>query len=491
MRKTLLFVLLCCIVSTLSAQVDVPILAKDLSVPYYLEQIDGDNYLLVTQKVKTPKVIYFPGGFSTSYTVHLTNADLSSITEIKDNPLMDKDGITFLHDDQANLIAICTKEESKPDRMEIMKFTINANGAISSDGEIATIPLANSDDPRYTVVSENKLSCAYIQLNRGQKDKLRDISVLSMDRNGSIIFSANVEIETNNNMLSFWQNIVTDDGTVYLLIRSYSTEKNVDRNEQIHLVRVTESRGGEVFTFDDFSLPPTLNAKGLVLKNGNVFISGYYAEIGKKEVRDYGQFCLIFDDKNEDFIDMKTELVEYKPKLTDLKIPFTGRIRELYEMENGNVIVIGEEYVHEIFSTSRGTSEYDYTGSLFISTFNSSGILVNNKRIERYLKGRLPSILALYYRAGDDLYTFYFDTIEREEKPEERVNSFYDSEDCAIMIYKFSNDGEIADKQMLLPEKEFYINRIIHGNGHEIYVGMDHINSRSYSKNSVAKITLP
>ena len=277
---------------------------------------------------------------------------------------------------------------------------------------------------------------------------------------------------------------VSNDGEVALLYGSFKRTRTVSHLEALNLVLVGPDKDFSHYRistpdYDNLSVP-----KMALLKDGRHFIGLYYRENGARN--DFGYFTYIFDRHNPDLV---TEHHHAIPEQATPRSAFyiTRHFdcdlmpRNILELENGNVVMLGERCGTFAVSTGQqGQTSYvnvaaDIVAQVFDNQGNQIGKDILVDKYQRHYSSASLSYSDLSMRRhatyasvglsfssfaiGNDVYLLYND--HRDKGDEITYFTFFKGNynNSCVRMTKISPDGVESQKVLDNDQyKKFYHN---------------------------------
>lgn len=306
----------------------------------------------------------------------------------------------------------------------------------------------------FTAVSPDNTKFCIATVLADKKDKFKGMDVIAYDENGEKIWQNNINPEFSDLTFAVNDIVLTDAGDAYLCISTFSEKKSKSNDEKLYIYEVKD---GNFTSYDPGkSIGYIDGAKIKLLKNGNIFVAGYYCE--KRYDQCKGSFSMMFDTKSQTINNFSFKEFATKLKKKDYQQLFFDQIIEL---SNGNIVSLGEQRVRLDLS-SRDTKSYSYFANNIICTsFSNDGTIENFKIIykrQNHMSGiyttdfRIFCISYYAFEKNGSLYLLYNDHVANNPN-DESVKSIlpFFVKNNVVRLVKF--DGENLSFQGLINGK--------------------------------------
>ncbi|MDD3281004.1 MAG: hypothetical protein PHC83_05465 [Bacteroidales bacterium] len=263
----------------------------------------------------------------------------------------------------------------------VNKFYININNKKKltwHPEEVMTIVSENKDESYAKVVisSNNSYFCITI-LAFDKKDKFKYILVTVFNASGQQIWENTLSPEFSNKTFSLDDIEITNEGTVYLCVTAYSGAKKKTFDEKVYIYEVKETDYQQFESTQDIGYIATAGLK--ILKNGNVFVGGYYSE--KMDETYKGSFSLIYNPKEQSISSFSH--LDFPSTFSDKDVESLS-FDQIIELSNGRIVTLGEQLMTVIYYNQNGGRTYNYYAKNIVCTgFSANGEVENYKIIKK------------------------------------------------------------------------------------------------------------
>lgn len=305
------------------------------------------------------------------------------------------------------------------------------------------------------ISNDNTKFCVCIVL-ADKNDNLKSLEIYVFDKDGEKLWQNSISPDFSNKTFKINDINITNEGSVYLCISSFSEQKKKTSNEKIHLFEVKENESNSYDGTENIGYIQYAHSK--ILKNGNIFIGGYYAEESDDEC--LGSFSLMFDTKSQTITNFS-----YKnfPETLSKKDIESLSFNEIVELSNGNIALLGEQFKIQVYYQERLGNSYQYYLNNIICTSISNDGTINDYKLIRKKQnvGTYDSRLSLnvlcvsYYafEKNGALYLLYNDNAANVDMNKESVKPFYPRKVKSSAVKLVKIDGEDISSQILIDGK--------------------------------------
>lgn len=519
MKKILLFIALLIAFVGINAQSTVQI--KHLSTAdmefmghpseYFLNSCDADEgYFFVYSAEKESKKV-------TKAIIYKVDNDLQSAkSSIISFP---SDDYKFLGctDNNESIIAFYSVQDKKNDIISIKKVVFDKNniGAETNIDEIVNMPFDNRDNCiSLTATSSDKSKFALNILHTTSNGSF--VGIYTAVFNGGELLWSNKEIPSLGNENVEIKDIqVSNEGVAYIGIFSFSNKGPKSENEKFHLYVINENEGNLYTETVSYGIIRDMKLK--LLKNGNLFVGGYYSENLMSNAT--GSFSYIFNPATDEFTNRTNQQFsdDYKsaPR-PDIFLTtkyanqqYTTVLQYIFELENGKIVMLGEQkYIKTIITQNTNNtvskSYVIFAKNILCNSFTPAGEYEGFTMLKKHQGINLQKlftydpreVLLSYYatQKGNNIYLLYNDNADnvlkgstKDELFELNVAfSFIKKNSCLTLATLDENGGLKKAKAMDCSAIGRVLHKILFCNENDLYFA-------TYGKkaNSVSKITLP
>jgi len=327
--------------------------------------------------------------------------------------------------------------------------------------KVVTIPLENKDKvSRYFAKSEDGSKIAFSMLLTDKKSVIKGIYTIVMDNSGEVMWKSSQDISFENSTIYIHDMVISNSGEVYFasISRNINNRGNIADSETCVLMKIDEN-GNEILSQNvEFGYVNSINLK--ILKNGNIFMTGYYS----KEVKDnaIGLFSMFYDTKTETLGEFTLRNLE--KFVTDKKggnllagmrsnSSFTLICRDIYELENGNIVLLGEQKLVFTVRDQSGTYYVHHYKDIFYHQFSPTGEEVQFQKVDKYetYTSSYSTTIRTFnsFQAKNDIYFLYTDIEANHSKSKPEVVRPFAANNlvkACTVVAKISDDSSLTTK---------------------------------------------
>lgn len=418
-------------------------------------------------------------------------------------------------DNAESIIAFYSVQDKKNDILSIKKVVFDKNniGAEANIDEIVNMPFDNRDNCiSLTATSSDKSKFAINILHTTAKGDFTGIYTAVF--NGAELVWSNKEIPSlGNENFEIEDMQVSNEGVAYIGISSFSNKGPKSENEKFHLYVINENEGQLYTETVSYGLIKDMKLK--LLKNGNLFVGGYYSENLISNAT--GSFSYIFNPATDEFTSRTNQQFsdDYKsaprPDAFVSKFAnqqYTAVCQYIFELENGKIVMLGEQKYIKTVITQNGniveTTFVIYAKNILCNSFTSAGEYEGFSMLKKHQGITIQKlftydpreVLLSYYAVQKDnnIYLLYNDDTDNVLKGSTKdelfeLNSgftFIKKNSCITLATLDENGGLDKAKVMDCSAVGRVLHKILFCNDNDLYFA-------TYGKkaNSVSKITLP
>ncbi|MDL2296798.1 hypothetical protein LJC68_06955 [Bacteroidales bacterium OttesenSCG-928-B11] len=398
--------------------------------------------------------------------------------------------ISAYNSSDGGIIALFRVYKKKEERYTYTKVVISPNGKLTN-----TEILSSMDEERkarsaaYSITSPDGNLHAHFLFAMDKNNILNELVIFTMDNEGNIVSTRNVDPTFNNETFSFYKAHITNEGELYFAFSSTqkSKKKKDLQNISLHVLRVNED-GEEMFNLDDIEFGFMESMSMLMLENGNLFFGGFYSADPKNRVP--GRFSVVFDMEREEFQQINMALLPGYEKHSLYNIYVLG----MYEMEN-TVIMLGEEKRLIEYKDKDGTKRIYQAKNVLICPFGKDGEGMKDNAITKL--NASPNHPTFIYsgvlKSGNNLYVLSNCHYKKElvGKGNKTVNTGSSFGKIGIRINVIAENGSIENKTVEAPNAGKYgFSRIIYTDDNNAFLLFGRPGFLNYEYR-VRKVTLP
>ena len=310
-------------------------------------------------------------------------------------------------DSKESIIAFYKDYDKEADILAIKKVVFNKNN-IKAEHLIKTVlnfHIENKDFSTFTSAqSPDKQFFAITMLLTDKKNNLKDLFTVAFNNEGDLLWQNTSAPTLENKFLNITDIQVSNAGIVYYCITSYSKEGAKSFNNKFHLYSVEDNLTDIQEEDIDFGIIKDMKMK--FLKNGALFIGGYYSE--KSEENATGSFSFTYDPISLEIVNKNYQLFSSDyietPIYNLLSVEFANQqyivnCDYIFELDNGKIIMLGEQRITNIGSSS----SVRYAKSILTNTFSPKGDCDRYYMIGKNQCGSTP----LYYSKPQEVFLSY------------------------------------------------------------------------------------
>ncbi|MDR2839843.1 MAG: hypothetical protein LBV75_01050 [Paludibacter sp.] len=379
--------------------------------------------------------------------------------------------------------------DKKANEIVIYKMNIGSGSHLSKQ-QVKTIELDKGDEYYPLVTVSNDKSKKVLGLSIvSKKGEYKFTKLFVFDNKANIVWEEEVSPKFKNESFSISDLALSNNGIVYLMVTSFSTEKKRKINFKYEFVKVTEDGIDET----NSEIIPMSEIKDVaikILKNGNLFVGGYYFDRSKKQ-EVLKSFSYIFDGKSLEKLsdDNSADFSKIipqgtKPNLVYSFYPYNVVVSDVFEHQDGSVTMFAEERYFVKYYQNGGLYKVDYQyRNVFISTFSADGQAQDQAILykSQYVKSTSelsPYKLPLSYdvlNIDDKLYLIYNESVKADISKNLPVKKLWDigkNEDKTTTLVCEIENGKIGKKQVLVnsqQEGRYYV-KVITENANEAVI---------------------
>ncbi|MDD4209239.1 MAG: hypothetical protein PHI52_02760 [Bacteroidales bacterium] len=314
----------------------------------------------------------------------------------------------------------------------------------------------NDNSYNYWCISSDNLKFAVFNIVYDKDDNIKSFNTTVFDQAGQKIWQNSISPDFSNKTINVHTFLLSNEGNVYLCISSYNENKKKTSNEKIHLIEVKENESNMYEGTEHIGYIKAASLK--ILKNGNVFIGGYYAK--ERDDECLGSFSLMYDTKAQTI-----ENFSHKdfPEIMSKKDIESLSFNEIVELSNGNIALLGEQFKIQIYYQERlGNSYQYYLNNIIYTSISNDGTIEDYKLIRKKQNSGtydsrigIKSLYLSYYafEKNGSLYLLYNDNAANVDMNKESVKPFYPRKVKSSIVKLVKIDGEDISSQVLINGK--------------------------------------
>lgn len=264
---------------------------------------------------------------------------------------------------------------------DVFKFYINTSTKkkLSWNPQELMSIVSDKKDRNFTLVSvspNNNYFCI-ISLVADKKNNFKDLVATVFDAEGQQVWENTLSPDFSNKTFNIADVDITNEGTVYLCITAYSGEKKKISNEKVYLYEIKET---DYLQFEsNQNIGYIDDAQIKILKNGNVFIGGYYSK--KKDETIKGSFSLMYNPKEQSISNFSS--LDFPSTFNEKDI---GSLKsdQIMELSNGRIVLLGEQLTTLEYINQDGSRSYKYFAkNIVYAAFSANGDVEDYKLIQK------------------------------------------------------------------------------------------------------------
>ena len=519
MKRNLLLILLLITFTGIKAQNSVPV--KHLSTTdmefighpskYYLNSAEADEgYFFVYSAEKSSKKV-------TKAIIYKVDKDLRSEKSSVINFPSDDYEFIGCTDNNESIVAFYSVQDKKADILSIKKVVFDKNNieAAANIEEITSMPFDNRDACiSLTATSQDKSKFAINILHTSARGDFSGIYTAVLTNGGELLWSNNEIPSLGNENFDISDMQVSNEGVAYIGIASYSKKGLKSENEKFQLYVVNENEGTLYTESVGYGVIKAMKLK--LLKNGNLFIGGYYSE--KLLDNGTGSYSYIFNPATAEFTSSTHQ--EFSEDYKSAPRPdvflvtkyanqqYTLICQYIFELDNGKIVMLGEQkYIKTVVTRINNTVQTSYVvfaKNILSNSFNADGEYENfvmyNKHqgisLQKLFTYDPRELLLSYYavQRGNNIYLMYNDNKDNVLKGSTKDDIFelntgfsFVKKDACLTLATVNENGDL-DKEKIMDCSTVgrVLNKILYFDGDDVIFA-------TYGKkaNSLSKITLP
>ena len=340
----------------------------------------------------------------------------------------------------------------------------------------------------YTAESPDHKKHAIVFVYINKQQKAGSFYFFVYDEMGNEIIHKVLSPEIYGGSFSLEDLAVTNEGEALLLMRTGTKNRQGLYNSAVHILYCNKEGGQSFVVPTDFGVIQSMRM--LVLKNGDYFVGGYYAE--KSEDPTSGYFTCILPKGHEEFETPKHYSLpaNQRPKHEFMLMymqKYYTYCAAMHELEDGEVVMIGE-HRFIVVTTGQGTTYYHYADDIIYQHFNHDGEMTHThliaknqaRQFERGASHISPTWLTFdklglsftSFVKGNSVYILYQDSqanVNKKDKTPAQLGTGR-GKTCTVMA-RLDNDG--PERQLVMvPGK---VKRVLHNlwlfDGNNVYFG--------------------
>lgn len=269
--------------------------------------------------------------------------------------------------------------------------------------------------------SEDNSKHAFSMIVADKKAKFKGLWVMVLDDEGNPIWNTIQKPDFDEDYFNVSNIEVSNDGEVYFGVKSYSlnTRKSMKTEESLYIIAFNETEYKTSMYSSPIGSIGSMKIK--LLRNGNIFICGYYNSGDTKKKNMNSVFSITFDPFNEEFGNLSNKhLASIIANDKGKETIFPLVCNEIFELENGKIVLMGEQAIVQfVVDSQTGSAYYRYQNAgILYHFFDEDGVLESSNSIAKYQMAKFgmrlynPFVLGISYETfvnGNDIYLIYND----------------------------------------------------------------------------------
>lgn len=318
---------------------------------------------------------------------------------------------------------ICDNYDKKKKEMNIiLKKYSKQTGEFIADITFAKVKTPSWNPWFYYSLSPDEKKFGFVFFVENQQEKFDEYHsfVLDLENNAEIIWKQtnNLKIANDNFNLSDIQ--INNEGTMYIVFNSKpNNKKTIDRNYYTDITILNENTNENTSVKSKYNEINNRSTKHTLLKNGNLFVSNLLVlnEKNKKGEEKYILNTIICDKDNADIVENNyfdlpalenKKMVKSSHSLVPKKTNINERIKDVIELENGDIATLIEQFYDLMMRDKYGVSYFHVRGNIITVLTNQKAVVESTNVYERFQESPLIKYLNLsYFSRNDDIFYLF------------------------------------------------------------------------------------
>lgn len=241
---------------------------------------------------------------------------------------------------------------------------------------------------RICVSPDNNKICVFSMLTN-KKSMLENMEASLFDLAGDKIWKNSIKPDFEGQTFRIHDVAISNNETVYLATSAFTGDDDKKTDTKVYIFEISDNNFQKVEASQEIG---NINdAKFLILKNGNIFVGGYFSDI-KRNDDIKGSFSIIYNSKTKSI-----DNFSFREFPSDIRKDNNQylRIDELMELSNGTIVSLGDPKIETIYQTQYSNKYYYSALGIFYTSFASNG------EIENYKIFRKNQSNSLYFHVSD------------------------------------------------------------------------------------------
>lgn len=374
---------------------------------------------------------------------------------------------SFENDNQ--VIALYSSFDKKSDEFVIYKCILDKEShQLAFDPEkLASFELSVRDGKYYYAAhSEDNTKHSFTLLITNRKKEFKGIYTMLMNEEGEVQWGSTQMPKFDGQTFDIANVEVSNEGKVIMGVSSYTLNPRGTHSsdERMHVITISENEMD--METQPLSFGAVSNMTMKLTSNGNVFFAGYFSSGGTRKEQETGLFSLIYNPETKEFHEFNRHLgslVENEKRYNPLgnrqrNSSFNLVCHSMHELDNGNVVLVGEQALVIRVTDNKGMVSYNYhRKDIFCHSFNHDGEEIETSVIPKYQIAASPQYISDTKRLGisfrtfskdNDVYVVYNDNIDNYQgnsKDLKFYNHAKKKKSCTVLA-KVTEGGQPAKK---------------------------------------------
>ncbi len=445
--------------------------------------VDNDDSFVIYNGPRTSKQV--------SHTI--TTYDKKSHTVTTHTIDLPNDVILFTAQDAGEEYFVTYgRSEKRSVTFETARITKDDNAAVTPEARLTLEMDARGDVENYMAASPDKSKRAVVLFATDRKSIADEFHLFVFNEKGEEILYQQSSPELSGNLFDVSDLQVTNDGEVTILLTTGDGKRKAFTRTDVQLIVCNKEGNKSYSSSGSFGIIQSM--KMCLLKNGNYFIGGYYAE--KNDAPTSGCFSMIFNTQTHEFEATQNYELDDQHKAKHSVSLITGNrkfqtlCKAIHELENGNVIVIGEHQAGIKVLQNNLISYIHYANDIIYQKYNTKGEKIadgfvpkdqNTNEMNRPLSGfkyfgwndRDFGISFASFVNGNDVYVLYTDNMDNllSAKGGKRAIIAINKNNC-LAISKLEENGPVSEIAILHNKNKQTFSSFTHFDGKTVYFSM-------------------
>ena len=348
-----------------------------------------------------------------------------------------------------NVVGLYSKYDKKEDLYAIYKDLLPRSGRkhTSNPKLIANFSLAGRDGKfTYFASSQDNTKHVFALIVTDRKKNFKGLYVHVLNENGEKEWERELLPKFPHKHFYLQDIGISSNGEIFMLLNSFDSEKRAKSEETIHFLRIFENEEEMYDIKSPYKDIYEMRMKYIEEKE-RVVIAGFYGQTDKSSATNL--FTQTFNLSTMSFADFDKKNLSNLASTSKGKVfgaigtkRFDYRCVGMDLLENGNVVLLGEQFSFYITTTTNNkgmiTHKYNYDfRNIIVSFISSEGNILNTEKIEksqfaslgRPIESQYYSAFGLsfdYFVGGTKVYTIFNDLTDNytEKNKNRRLYNF-------------------------------------------------------------------